>query len=55
MQRLHFILIDYDSVSSYHILRDLNKLEDYKANQGFLLPPGMLSLNDAPSVLHPIP
>ena len=32
MQRLHFILIDCDSVTSYHILRDLNKLADLKAN-----------------------
>ena len=32
MQRLHFILIDCVSVISYHILRDLNKLADFKAN-----------------------
>ena len=32
MQRLHFILMDCDSVISYHILRDLNKLVDLKAN-----------------------
>ena len=32
MQRLHFILIDFISVTSYHILRDLNKMADCKAN-----------------------
>ena len=32
MQRLHFILIDCVFVTSYHILRDLNKLAEYKAN-----------------------
>ena len=46
MQRLHFILIDCDSVTSYHILRNLNKLADFKANQGCLLPPGMLRVNE---------
>ena len=55
MQRMHFILIDFVSVSSYHILRNLNKLAYYKANQGFLLPLGMLSLNEGPSSMHPIP
>ena len=55
MQRLHFILIDCDSVTSYHILRDLNKLVDFKANLGFLLPPRMLSLNDGPYLMNHIP
>ena len=55
MQRLHFILTDCVSVTSYHILRDLNKLADFKADQGCLLPPGMISLNEGPCVLHPIP
>ena len=32
MQRVHFILIDCDSVNAYHILRNLNKLVDFKAN-----------------------
>ena len=32
MQRFHFILIDYDSITSYNILRNLNKLADFKAN-----------------------
>ena len=39
MQRLHYILIDCASVNSYHILRELNNLEDAKANQGCILPP----------------
>ena len=55
MQRLHFILIDCVSVISYHILRDLNKLADFKANQGCLLPPGMRSVNEGPCLMHPIP
>ena len=55
MQRLHFILIDCISVTSYHILRDLNKMADCKANQGCLLPQRMLILNDKSSVLHQIP
>ena len=55
MQRLHFILIDCVSVISYHILRDLNKLVDFKANQGCLLSAGMLSLNDGPSFMNHIP
>ena len=55
MQRLHFILIDCASVTSYHILNDLNKLAYYKANQGCLLSTGMLSLNDGPSSMNPIP
>ena len=55
MQRLHFILIDCVSVTSYHILCDLNKLADSKANQGCLLPPGMLSVNEGPCLMHPIP
>ena len=55
MQRLHFILMDCDSVTSYHILRDLNKLADLKANQGCLLPSGMLCVNDRSCLLHPIP
>ena len=52
MQRLHFILMDYDLVTSYHILRDLNKLADLKANQGCLVPPGMLSVNDGSCLMH---
>ena len=55
MQRVHFILIDCASITSYHILHDLNKLADYEANQGCLVPPGMLSLNDGPSSMNPIP
>ena len=55
MQRLHYILIDCASVTSYHILRDLNKLPNFKANPGCLLPPGMLSLNDGPCSMNPIP
>ena len=55
MQRLHFILIDCASVISYHILCGLNKLADFKANLGCLLPPGMLSLNDGPCSTNPIP
>ena len=55
MQRLNFILIDCVSVTSYHILHDLNKLADFKANQGCLLPLGMLSVNEAPCLMHPIP
>ena len=55
MQRLHFILIDCASVSSFHILRELNKSADLKANQGCLLPQGMLSVNDKPSLTHKIP
>ena len=55
MQRLHFILIDCVLVTSYHILRDLNKLADYKSNQGCLLSTGMLSLNDGPSSMSPFP
>ena len=54
MQRLHFILIDCNSVTSYHILRDLNKLADFKANQGCLLPPEMLSMNEGSCLMHPI-
>ena len=54
MQRFHFILIDCDSVTSYHVLRDLNKLEDLKANQGCLLPVGMLSVNEGSCLMHPI-
>ena len=55
MQMLHYILIDCASVTSYHILRDLNMLADFKANQGCLLAPGMLSLNDGPCSMNPIP
>ena len=55
MHRLHFILIECLSVSSFHILWDLNKSADLKANQGCMLPQGMLSLNDLPSVMHLIP
>ena len=55
MKRLHFILMDCDSVTSYHILRNLNKLADLKANQGCLLPSGMLCVNDGPCLLHSIP
>ena len=55
MQRLHFILIDCYSITSYHILRDLNKLVVFNANQGCLLPPGMLSLTEGPCSMHPIP
>ena len=44
MHRLHFILIECMSVSSFHILHELNKSADLKANQGCLLPQGMLSL-----------
>ena len=55
MQRMHFILIDCASINSYHIFHDLKKLVDFKANQGFLLSAGMLSLNDGPSVMNPIP
>ena len=55
MQRLHFILIDCVLVTSYHILHDLNKLADFKANQGCLLPPRMLSVNEGPCLMHPIP
>ena len=32
MQWLHYILIDFDSVSSFHILHNLNKQTDLKAN-----------------------
>ena len=43
MHMLHFILIECMSVSSFHILRDFNKLADLKANQGCMLPQGMIS------------
>ena len=54
MQRLHFILLEFASVTSHHILQELNKA-DSKANRGCQLPPGMLSLNEGPSLKHPIP
>ena len=55
MQWVHFILIDCDSVNSYHILHNLNKMADFKANQGCLLPPGMLRVNEGSCLMHPIP
>ena len=55
MQKLHLILIDCVSIISYHILRDLNKLAYFKANQGCLLPSGVLSVNEGPCLMHPIP
>ena len=55
MQRLHFILIDCVSASSFHILRDLNKPTDRKSNQTCLLPPRMLNLNDNHRLMYQIP
>ena len=54
MQRMHFILLDCVSVTSYHILRELNKMADFRENQGCQLPLGMISLNDGPSMLNHI-
>ena len=55
MQRLQFILIEFSSVCFYHILEELNKKVDYKANRGCQLPTGTLSLNEGPSLKHQIP
>ena len=55
MQRLHFILLEFASVTSHHVLQDLNKKADSKANRGCQLPTGMLSLNEGPSLKHQIP
>ena len=38
MQRLHFILIEFAFVTFYHILQELNKAANYKANWGCQLP-----------------
>ena len=49
MQRIQFILTEFDSVSFFQILRELNKKVDSKPNWGYQLPTRMLSLNDGPS------
>ena len=55
MQRIQFILTEFDSISFFHILQELNKKADSKVNRGFQLPTGMLSLNEGPSLKHQIP
>ena len=55
LQRIKTNLKDFDSVESYHILRDLNKLADTLANKGCLLPQGNLSIDEESNEFHPIP
>lgn len=54
-QRIQNTLKDFDTVDSYHILRDLNKQADSLANKGCLLSQSNLSLNGGPCSIHPLP
>ena len=54
-KRIRIILKEFETVESFHILRDLNNLPDVLANKACLLPQGFLSTNGAASYFHPIP
>ena len=54
IQRIQFILTEFDSISFFHILQELNKKADSKANRGFQLLTGMLSLDDGSRLKHQI-
>ena len=55
MQRIQFIVTEFDFVSFFHELRELNKKADSKANRFYHLPTGMLTMNEGPGLKHQIP
>ena len=55
LQRIRNFLKDFEKVSSFHILRELNKQSDYLANKARLLPLGSFSFNEEPCIMKPLP
>ena len=55
LQRIQNIVKDFDMVSFYHILRELNNQADSLANKACLLPLGSFSSNGEPCLMQPLP
>ena len=55
MLRIRNSLNEFESVASFHILRELNKNADSLENKAFLLSQGNLSFNGEPIAFQPIP
>lgn len=55
LRTLKKVLQDFTTKSFYHILQNINKEVDIRANMGCLLAQADLSNNDEASVWHPIP
>ena len=55
LKRIRNILKDFEQVEIFHILRDLNGLEDSLASVACLLAQGHLSLNGEDTIFQPIP
>ena len=51
LQRIRNFLKDFEKVSYFHILRELNKQADYLANKACLLPLGSFSSNEEPCTM----
>ena len=54
LQRIRNFLKDFEKVSSFHILQELNKQADYLANKSCLLPLGIFSFNEEPCTMQPL-
>ena len=55
LQRIRNFLKDFEKVSSFHILRELNKQADYVATKAYLLPLGSFSSNGDSCTMQPLP
>ena len=55
LQRIQNVMKDFEKVSSFHILRELNKQVDLMANKARLLPLGRFSSNGDTCIMQPIP
>ena len=55
LQRIRNILKEFESVSSFHILRELNNQVDSLANKACLLSLGSFSLNGESCFIQPLP
>ena len=55
LQRIQNFMKDFEKVSSFHILRELNKQADLMANKTCLLPLGSFSSNGDSCIMQPIP
>ena len=54
LQRVRNFLKDFEKVSSFHILRELNKQADFMANKDCLLPRGSFSYNGDTCTMQPL-
>ena len=55
LHRIQNFMKDFEKVSSFHILRELNKQADLMANKACLLPLGSFSSNGDSCIMRPIP